>query len=58
MLTFSISPKNGFSGMIYDSENTLCIHHFNSAWLKPGLGRKLKKTDAFCPYQNIWEKII
>lgn len=37
------SPKNGFSGMIYDSENTLCIHHFNSSWLKPGLLRKIKK---------------
>lgn len=38
------SPKNGFLGMIYDSENTLCIHHFNSAWLKPGLFRKIKKA--------------
>ena len=37
------SPKNGFSGMIYDSENTVCIHHFNSAWLKPGVSRKIKK---------------
>lgn len=38
-----VSPKNGFSGMIYDSENTVCIHHFNSAWLKPGIVRKIKK---------------
>ncbi len=39
-----VSPKNGFSGMIYDSEKTVCIHHFNSAWLKPGLLRKIKKV--------------
>lgn len=38
------SPKNGFSGMIYDSEKTICIHHFNSAWLKPGITRKIKKV--------------
>ena len=38
-----VSPKNGFSGMIYDSENTICIHHFNSAWLKPGIILTIKK---------------
>lgn len=38
------SPKNGFSGMIYDSENSLAIHHFNSAWLKPEFVRKVKKS--------------
>lgn len=37
------SPKNGFSGMIFDSENSVTVHHFNSAWLKPGFLRKVKK---------------
>ncbi len=44
VLTYEyFSPKNGFSGMMYDSENTIAIHHFNSAWLKPGVMRKAKK---------------
>ena len=51
-----VSPKNGFSGMIYDSENTLCIHHFNSAWLKPGLGRKLKKLIHFILIKTLGKK--
>lgn len=38
------SPKNGFTGMIFDLENTICIHHFGSAWLRPGVVRKIKKT--------------
>ena len=37
------SPKNGFTDKIICTQNTYCIHHFNSSWLKLGFFKRKKR---------------
>lgn len=39
----SFSPKNGFNGKIFATDNSYTVHHFNSAWLKKSFTTRIKK---------------